>query len=35
MLDFIIGFILGGFIGIMLISIVIVGNEKEKQNELY
>lgn len=31
MIDFIIGFILGGFIGIMLISIVIVGNEKEKK----
>ena len=31
MIDFIIGFILGGFFGIMLISIVIVGNEKEKK----
>lgn len=31
MIDFIIGFILGGFIGIMFISIVIVGNEKEKK----
>lgn len=30
MIDFIIGFILGGFIGIMLISIVIVGNEKQR-----
>ena len=33
MLDFIIGFILGGFIGIMLISIVIAGKEKENKNE--
>ena len=33
MLDFIIGFILGGFIGIMIISIVIVGKEKDKENE--
>ena len=31
MLDFIIGFILGGFIGIMLISIVIVGKENENK----
>lgn len=31
MLDFIIGFILGGFIGIMLISIVIVGNKNERK----
>lgn len=31
MLDFIIGFILGGFIGIMIISIVIVGNKNERK----
>ena len=31
MLDFIIGLILGGFIGIMLISIVIVGKEMGKK----
>ena len=33
MIDFIIGFILGGFFGIMLILIVIVGKEKENKNE--
>lgn len=33
MLDFIIGFILGGFFGIMIISILIVGKEKENKNE--
>ena len=34
MLDFIIGFILGGFFGIMLISIVIVGKEREKKERI-
>lgn len=33
MLNFIIGFILGGFFEIMLISIVIVGKENENKNE--
>lgn len=33
MIDFIIGFILGGFFGIMIISILIVGKEKENKNE--